>query len=312
MKSKILITGGAGYIGSMLATRLVDLGYEVFVIDKLVYSKDSLSHLFIKKNFHFIYEDVTNKKILKNLLKKMQIVIPLAALVGAPLCEKKPKMAKRLNFDIIKFIVENLSKKQKIIYPTSNSGYGVGEKNKFCDENSPLNPISLYGRTKADAEKVVLKHKNSICFRLATVFGYSYRMRSDLLVNNLVYLALKNKKLQIFEPNFRRNFIHISDVVEAFVFAIINFKKLRSNIFNLGLSTANITKLNLAKKIKKNVKDLKIQVIKNRKDPDQRDYFVSNSKIEKKGYKAKVSLESGIKELVKFFKFSKIVILNNY
>ncbi len=312
MKSKILITGGAGYIGSMLATRLVDMGYEVYVVDKLVYSKDSLSHLFIKKNFHFIYEDVTNKKLLKKLLKKMEIVIPLAALVGAPLCQKKPKMAKKLNFEIIEFIAENLSKKQKVIYPTSNSGYGIGEKNKFCDENSPLNPISLYGRTKADAEKVVLKHKNSICFRLATVFGYSYRMRSDLLVNNLVFLALKNKKLQIFEPNFRRNFIHISDVVEAFVFAINNFKKLKSNIYNLGLSSANITKLNLAKKIKKNVKDLKIQVVKNRKDPDQRDYYVSNRKIEKMGFKATVSLETGIDELVKFFKFSKTEILNNY
>lgn len=312
MKQKILITGGAGYIGSMLATKLVDLGYEVHVIDKLVYSRDSLNHLFVKKNFFFHFEDVRNRKILKKLINKVDIIIPLAALVGAPLCEKQPKLAIELNLDIIKFIVKNLKKNQKIIYPTSNSGYGVGEKNKFCDENSPLNPISLYGRTKADAEKEILKHKNSICFRLATVFGYSYRMRSDLLVNNLVYLSLKDKKLKIFEPHFRRNFIHITDVVEAFVFAIKNFRLLKSNIYNLGLSSANITKIQLVRKIKNQIKYLKIEVVKNRKDPDQRDYFVSNRKIEKKGFKAIVTLESGINELTKYFTINKKKILNNY
>ncbi len=312
MRLKILITGGAGYIGSMLTTKLVNLGHDVHVIDTLVYSKESLNHLFIKKNFFFHFEDVRNKKKLKKLIKKVDLVIPLAALVGAPLCEKNPKMAVELNLKNIKFIIKNLSKKQKIIYPTSNSGYGIGEKNKFCDENSPLNPISLYGRTKADAEKEVLKHENSVCFRLATVFGYSYRMRSDLLVNNLVYLSLKEKKLKIFEPHFRRNFIHISDVVEAFVFAIENFSLLKSNIYNLGLSTANITKIQLAKKIKKQVKQLKIKVIKNRKDPDQRDYFVSNRKVEKKGFKALVSLDEGISELIQYFNFNKKNIHNNY
>ena len=312
MRLKILITGGAGYIGSMLTTKLVNLGHDVHVIDTLVYSKESLNHLFIKKNFFFHFEDVRNKKKLKKLIKKVDLVIPLAALVGAPLCEKNPKMAVELNLKNIKFIIKNLSKKQKIIYPTSNSGYGIGEKNKFCDENSPLNPISLYGRTKADAEKEVLKHENSVCFRLATVFGYSYRMRSDLLVNNLVYLSLKEKKLKIFEPHFRRNFIHISDVVEAFVFAIENFSLLKSNIYNLGLSTANITKIQLAKKIKKQVKQLKIKVIKNSKDPDQRDYFVSNRKVEKKGFKALVSLDEGISELIQYFNFNKKNIHNNY
>ncbi len=312
MRLKILITGGAGYIGSMLTTKLVNLGHDVHVIDTLVYSKESLNHLFIKKNFFFHFEDVRNKKKLKKLIKKVDLVIPLAALVGAPLCQKNPKMAVELNLNNIKFIIKHLSKKQKIIYPTSNSGYGIGEKNKFCDENSPLNPISLYGRTKADAEKEVLKHKNSVCFRLATVFGYSYRMRSDLLVNNLVYLSLKEKKLKIFEPHFRRNFIHISDVVEAFVFAIENFSLLKSNIYNLGLSSANITKIQLAKKIKKQVKQLKIKVIKNMKDPDQRDYYVSNRKVEKKGFKALVSLDDGISELIQYFNLNKKNIQNNY
>jgi nucleoside-diphosphate-sugar epimerase len=312
VKEKILITGGAGYIGSMLTTKLVSLGYEVHVVDKLVYSKDSLNHLFINKNFYFYYEDVRDKKILKKLINKVDIIIPLAALVGAPLCQKQPNLAIELNLEIIKYIVKNLRKNQKIIFPTSNSGYGVGEKNKFCDENSSLNPISLYGRTKADAEKEILKHKNSICFRLATVFGYSYRMRSDLLLNNLVYLSLRDKKLKIFEPHFRRNFIHIFDVVEAFVFGIENFNLLKSNIYNLGLSSANITKIELAKKIKRQLKNIKIQVDKNSKDPDQRDYFVSNKKIEKKGFKATVTLESGIEELIKYFTLNKKNIHNNY
>ena len=194
----------------------------------------------------------------------------------------------------------------------SNSGYGIGLKNAFCDEKSPLNPISLYGKTKVDAEKIVLKFKNSICFRLATVFGYSYRMRTDLLVNFMVNEAVNKNKLEIFEPNFRRNYINVRDVVNGIIFAINNFKKLRSNVYNLGLSNANITKIQLARKIKGYHKSTKVTVIKNRKDPDKRDYFVSNKKIEKKGFKAKISLDNGIKEMIKIFKISKNQGKNNY
>ena len=296
-KKNILITGGAGYIGSSLATFLLSKNYNVTVIDTLKYSKISLSHLLINKNFKFVYGDVRNKKLLKKLINENQIIIPLAALVGAPLCEKNKKLAREINLKNIEFIVKNLSKKHQILYPTTNSGYGIGLKNKFCDENSPLNPISLYGRTKVDAEKIVHKFDNSICFRLATVFGVSYRMRSDLLVNNFVYRAIKFKKLDLFEPNFRRNFIHIHDVVRAFYFAIKNFKRLRGNIYNLGLSNANLSKLMLAKIIKKEIKNLKITLVKNRKDPDKRDYYVSNRKIEKKGFKPIVNLSDGVKEL---------------
>ena len=205
-----------------------------------------------------------------------------------------------------------LKKKNKVIYLTSNSGYGVGKKNKFCDENSPLNPISLYGRTKVQAENEIMKYKNSICFRLATVFGYSYRMRTDLLVNNFVFTSVKQKKLRIFEPHFRRNFIHINDVVDAIIYSIKNFNRLKSNVYNLGLSSANLSKYTLAKKIKTQIKDLKIKIITNVKDPDQRDYFVSNKKIEKKGFKAKTKLESGIKELINIFTNNKEKIINNY
>jgi nucleoside-diphosphate-sugar epimerase len=311
MKLKILITGGAGYIGSMLSTKLVTEGYNVTVIDKITYEPRSLCHLFCFDNFQFIKADVTNKKFIKKVIKSFDIVIPLAALVGAPLCDKYKTQAKKVNLEIIKFIVKNLSKNQKIIFTNSNSGYGIGDKQKFCDENSPLNPISLYGKTKVEAEKYVMSFGNSISFRLATVFGYSYRMRTDLLLNNLTLIALKKRKLEIFEPHFRRNFIHVKDVCDAIYFAIKNFNKLKNNIYNLGMSKANVTKLQLVNQIKKNVKNLKIVILKNKKDPDKRDYFVSNKKIEKKGFIAKRNLNDGVKEMIKVYKMQR-EFLNNY
>ena len=310
--SKILITGGGGYVGSMLSTALINLGHEVTVLDLMKYDQGSLNHLFYNKKFKLIKEDVRNTKVLRSLIKKNEYIIPLAALVGAPLCDKFKKDAISTNHKSIKRLVSLCTKKNKIIFLTTNSGYGVGEKNKFCDENSPLNPISLYGRTKCDAEEEVTKAKNYICFRLATVFGFSYRMRTDLLVNNFVYKSVKSKKLTIFEPHFRRNFIHIRDVVLGIIFAIKNFNKLKSNIYNLGLSSANISKLMLAKKIKNNMKDLKIKIITNRKDPDKRDYFVSNKKIEKKGFKARTSLDQGIEELITLFRVDNKKVINNY
>jgi nucleoside-diphosphate-sugar epimerase len=309
---KILITGGGGYIGSMLATELVNLKYEVTVIDQLKYDKSSLDHLYFNKNFKFINEDVRSLKILKQNINKNEFIIPLAALVGAPLCKKNKKEAISVNFEVIKNILKNLNNKNKLIYLTTNSGYGIGEKNKYCDENSALKPVSLYGQTKCDAETEVKKFKNTISFRLATVFGASYRMRSDLLVNNFVQHAVDKNFIDVYEPNFRRNFIHIKDVVRAVIFSIRNFNKLKSNIFNLGLSSANITKIDLAKKIKKQIKNLRVKIIKNKSDPDKRDYFVSNKKIEKKGFKARISLEQGIKELIQVFKNNKKKIINNY
>ena len=312
MKKKILITGAAGYLGSIIATKLVNLGHVVTAVDIIKYDKNSLSHLFYFDNFKFLKEDVTEEKVVKKIVKNQDLIIPLAALVGAPLCEKFKKNTLKTNVGSIETLLKFIKKNQKIIYPTTNSGYGVGEKNKFCDETSPLKPVSLYGTTKVKAEELIFKRGNSICFRLATVFGYSYRMRTDLLVNNFVERAIKTKKLEIFEPNFRRNYIHVKDIVDAFVFAIDNFEKLKNNIYNLGLSSANITKIQLAKKIKKYTKDLEINIIKNRKDPDKRDYFVSNKKIEKHGFKAKVTLDSGIKELIKIFNYCDIKFKNNY
>ncbi len=310
---KILITGGAGYIGSMLCTKLVEEGHQVTAVDLLKYDKGSLNHLYFFKNFQLIQKDIRNKNLMKKLIKKNEYIIPLAALVGAPLCERFKKDAKSTNLTSIKTLCKLTTKKNRVIFLTTNSGYGIGEKNRYCDESSPLKPISLYGKTKCDAEKEVrLKIKNHVCFRLATVFGQSYRMRSDLLVNNFVSDTVKNKKLTIFEPHFRRNFIHVRDVVNAIIFTMKNFNKLKNNVYNLGLSSANISKIMLAKKIKKQYKKLKIKIVTNRNDPDKRDYFVSNKKIEKKGFKAKISLEEGISELIQIFSNDKTKVINNY
>jgi len=298
MSKKILVTGAAGYIGSMLCEELVRKGFEVYAVDILSYSKSSLNHLFFFKNFGFFNYDITKKNNLKKLIKNVDFIIPLAALVGAPLCEKFKKKATQINLNQIKDILELRKKKQKIIYLNSNSGYGIGKKNKYCDEKSLLNPISHYGKTKVDAEKNLIKdiNKNFISFRLATVFGYSYRMRTDLIVNYYVKESINRSRIDVYEPKFRRNFIHVRDVVRAIMFSVKNFNKMKNNVYNLGLSNANITKLQLAKKVKKINPKTKIIILKNRNDPDQRDYFVSNKKIEKIGFKPKVSLETGILE----------------
>ena len=311
--SKILITGGAGYIGSMLCTKLLEEGHTVTSVDLLKYDKGSLNHLYHNKNFKLICDDIRKVNLMKKLIRKHEIIIPLAALVGAPLCEKFKKDAISTNLGSIKTLCKYATKKNRVIYLTTNSGYGIGKKNKYCDENSPLKPISLYGKTKCDGEDLVRsKIKNHVCFRLATVFGHSYRMRSDLLVNNFVYTAIKKKKLTLFEPHFRRNFIHVRDVVSAIIFTMKNFNAMKNDVFNLGLSTANISKIMLAKKIKKQYKNLQIKIITNRKDPDKRDYFVSNKKIEKKGFKAKISLDRGIAELIQIFTNDKNKVINNY
>ena len=311
--SKILITGGAGYIGSMLCTKLLEEGHTVTSVDLLKYDKGSLNHLYHNKNFKLICDDIRKVNLMKKLIRKHEIIIPLAALVGAPLCERFKKDAISTNLGSIKTLCKYATKKNRVIYLTTNSGYGIGEKNKYCDENSPLKPISLYGKTKCDGEDLVRsKIKNHVCFRLATVFGHSYRMRSDLLVNNFVYTAIKKKKLTLFEPHFRRNFIHVRDVVNAIIFTMKNFNLMKNDVFNLGLSTANISKIMLAKKIKKQYKNLQIKIITNRKDPDKRDYFVSNKKIEKKGFKAKISLDRGIAELIQIFTNDKNKVINNY
>ena len=240
----ILVTGGAGYIGSFLVKKLINLDFNITVLDNLMFNQDAS---FLKQkysNLNFIKGDVRDEQLVKKIVNKNDIIIPLAGIVGAPLSEKMPKETKEINEDAIKYLTSITSKDHFIIMPVSNSGYGIGEKDTFCDENSPLKPISLYGKTKVESEKMIMERENSISFRLATVIGVSKeRMRTDLMVNNFTYNAFKNLFFKVYEPNFRRNFVHISDIADAFLFSMDLFTKLKGNIYNLGLNDANITKI---------------------------------------------------------------------
>jgi len=305
---KILVTGGAGYIGSVLVPYLLKREYYVEVVDNFMFNQNSLLDLCIYKNFDVIRGDVRDKNLMKKLVKDKDIIIPLAALVGAPLCERDKIGAKTTNLDAIKMLCEITSRDQKIIFPTTNSGYGTTTGEIFCTEETPLNPISLYGKTKVEAEKIVLDRGNSITFRLATVFGASPRMRIDLLVNNFVYRAVKDRSIVIFEGHFKRNYIHIRDVARAFLHAIDNFDRMRDEPYNVGLSSANLSKIELAKLIKKFIHDFTIIEAPIGSDPDKRNYIVSNEKIEKTGFKPIYSLEDGIKELIKVY----TILKNNF
>jgi len=294
---KILITGGLGYIGRVLIN-LLNPNDKIIIMDNLSYNQNPKEIFKNLKNINFIEGDVRDQNLIKKVTKDIDFIIPLAGLVGAPLCKKKPLDAKEINQDSIKMLCKIISKDAKIIIPTTNSGYGIGSKNSFCTEQSPINPISIYGITKMNAEKYVLDKGNSISLRLATVFGLSPRMRLDLLVNNFCYLALTKGKIEIFEGHFRRNFVHINDVARVFLFCMENFSKLKNNVYNFGLEEANLTKLELANKIKKYLPSFQILENEFEKDPDQRDYIVSNKKIMATGFKFRTSLDQGIKELI--------------
>ena len=308
---KILITGGAGYIGSILSELLLNKNYEVTILDKFIFNQNSLGHLAHNKKLNIIKGDVTKISDIKNLIKTNDVVIPLAGYVGAPICKKYPRISTQVNRKSIKLMKKLLSRNQFVIYPNSNSGYGTTDPNKFCDENTPLNPISLYGKDKKFAEDILMERENSTVFRLATVFGTSPRMRTDLLVNNFTHKAVKFKKITIFEKSFVRNYIHVRDVARAFVYAIQNQKKFKNEVFNHGLSNANLTKYELCIRIKKIVKNFKIVCNDYKKDIDKRNYKVSNKKIEKTGFKNMYSLEDGIKELIKFYNIYKLENFSN-
>jgi nucleoside-diphosphate-sugar epimerase len=297
MSKKILITGGAGYIGQVLTPMLLEKGYQVVIIDKLIFGQKPYED---KKNFKFINGDVRDYTLIKKILEgnNFDVVIPLAALVGAPICSKFVSEAEEINYKSCNFLFDNLDKSTKIILPVSNSGYGIAEHDKPCTEESPLNPISVYGVTKVKSENSLIKRGNYISLRLATIFGMSPRMRLDLLVNNFVYDAITKKYLEIFEGKFKRNYVHIKDVARAFIFCIENFDKLKNNIFNFGLEDVNLTKIELAENIKKHVEGFNYVLNEFGHDPDKRDYIVSNQKILKTGFEFQYSLDRGIKELV--------------
>ena len=297
---KVLITGGAGYLGSVLTEVLLNKGYNVTVVDNLIYKQTSLAPFTYNKNFKFILGDVTDNGMLRPLVESHDVIIPLAAIVGMPACKANPELTIKVNYEQVKNITEWSTKNQMIIIPNTNSQYG--SSSEIITEESPFKPLSLYAETKCDAEKSVLDSGNGIALRLATVFGMSYRMRMDLLVQDFVYKAINDGYLVLFESHFIRNYIHIRDIANTFLFMIENYDRCNNNAFNVGLSEANCTKLELAQAIQKYVPDLVIVQNEFKKDFDQRNYMVSNHKLESMGWNPQFSLEDGIQELIEGYK----------
>ena len=298
----ILVTGGAGYIGSLLVPNLLSQGHFVTVIDNFMYRQTSLASSIRDEKLTLIFGDVRDESLMKIQLAKADVIIPLAAIVGAPACDSDPIAAQSINKDSILWLLKQLSPNQRIIMPTTNSAYGSGDQNNYCDENSPLNPLSLYARDKVTVEKALMDLPNATSFRLATVFGISPRMRLDLLVNNFAYRAITDGFVIVFEGHFKRNYIHVLDVIQAFNLGLNNEKNFKGEVFNVGLSEANISKIDLCREIQSLIPTFTYLEAALGKDPDQRNYVVSNQKIENLGFKPVVSLRNGLEELIKGLK----------
>jgi nucleoside-diphosphate-sugar epimerase len=298
----ILVTGGAGYLGSILVPELLGLGHRVTVIDNFMYRQNSLAQNCANSRFDVVNGDSRDEQAMRPLLAKADVVIPLAALVGAPLCRRDPIAATTTNRDAVAMMTKILSRDQRVVMPITNSGYGIGESGKLCTEDTPLRPVSLYGRNKVEAEQIVLDHGRAISLRLATVFGMAPRMRIDLLVNDFVYRAVNDRFVVLFEAHFKRNYIHIRDVTRAFIHAIDNFEAMQGGPYNVGLSDANLSKAELCQRIKARVPEFTYLEAPIGEDPDKRDYIVSNAKIEATGYQPAHSLDAGILELIKGFR----------
>ena len=295
----ILVTGGAGYLGSTMFPALLDKGYKVTVLDNFMFKQNSLAHVCSNPNFEIVRGDIRDRDIMQNLMKNADVIIPLAALVGAPLCSEDKIGATTINHDAIEMMFDLSSKEQVILMPTTNSAYGTGDKDNYCTEESELRPISQYAIEKVEIEKKLLDMPNSISFRLATVFGMSPRMRMDLLVNDFTHRAFRDRSVVLFESHFKRNYIHVRDVTNVFLHALDNHSLMKGEIYNVGLSDANLSKRELCEAIQKRIPDFMIMEAVIGKDPDQRNYIVSNEKIESTGFKPSNSLDMGIQEMIK-------------
>ncbi len=298
---RVLVTGGAGYIGSILVPELLARGHQVTVVDNFMYRQNSLMDCCANTLFRVVRGDVRDAQLMAAEYARHDVIIPLAAIVGAPACARSPDATKAIHLDVVRDMVGLLSKDQMLLYPVTNSGYGIGEADEMCTEESPLRPISLYGTTKVEAERILLDTGQAVTFRLATVFGAAPRMRVDLLVNDFVYRAVYDRFIVLFEPHFKRNFIHVRDVANAFLFAMDNYGKMKGHTYNVGLSDANLSKAELCEAIRKHCPDFHVLVSEIGKDPDKRNYMVSNEKIEKVGWLPRHSLDSGIVELIKCY-----------
>jgi nucleoside-diphosphate-sugar epimerase len=296
---RILVTGGAGYIGSVLVPRLLRAGHAVTVLDNFGFGQSSLAECCGFDGFEVVRGDARNEPLVKTLMSGVDAAIPLAALVGAPLCTNDPIGTRTINQDAVEMLCRIASSSQLILMPVTNSGYGIGDKEEHCTEDSPLRPLSLYGVTKVAAENAVLQRENSITFRLATVFGMSSRMRIDLLVNDFVYRAVHDRAVVVFEGHFRRNYIHIQDVARAFIHALEHFEKMRGLPYNVGLSDANLSKVELCRAIQKHLPQFVYVEAPIGEDPDKRDYIVSNARLEGTGFRTEWNLDRGIRELIK-------------
>jgi nucleoside-diphosphate-sugar epimerase len=299
MVERVVVTGGGGYIGSVLIPTLLEAGHKVTALDTFPRAETALAACCANPNFTAIRGDARDERLMASLIAGADTVIPLAALVGAPLCKRDPHGAATINRDAILALVKKLGRNQKLLYPTTNSGYGIGEKGRECTEETPLRPVSLYGTTKVEAERAILDSGNGITLRLATVFGMAPRMRTDLLVNDFVLRAVLDKAVVIFEGHFKRNYIHIRDVARAFLHGIDNYGRMNSQAYNVGLSDANLSKIELCERITAHVPAFVYMESSIGEDPDKRDYIVSNSKIEATGWLPKYSVDDGIAELIK-------------
>lgn len=299
---RILITGGAGYLGSVLCEHLLHAGCKVTVVDSLIYQQNSLFTFCANRNFEFFHGDARDESVMQRLIAQADVIIPLAALVGAPACDRDPSFARSVNLGAVQLVKRLRSPSQLVVYPTTNSGYGTKTGDVFCTEDTPLEPISLYGQTKTQAEQELLESPNVITLRLATVFGMSPRMRLDLLVNHFVYAAATDGYIVIFEKDFKRNYIHIRDVADCFHYSIENSRRMTGRPYNVGLDAANLSKEELALKVKDYVPNFYIHFSEVGTDPDKRNYIVSNQRLREAGFEAKRSLEDGIQELLKGYR----------
>ena len=297
----ILVTGGAGSIGSILVPQLLNAGHKVVVVDNFMYEQQSLLDVCGNSSLEIRRGDVRSQALMQEVLRGVDVVIPLAAYVGAPLCSRDPFGARSVNHDAIEMMLGLIAKDQLVIMPTTNSAYGSGDANNFCTEESPLNPISQYALDKVEVEKKLMQHPSTISLRLATVFGASPRMRIDLLVNDFVHRAVNDHFMVLFEAHFKRNFIHIRDISRVFLHAIDSSSRMVGNIYNVGLSSANLSKLELCQSIAEHIPDFVFLEAEVGVDPDQRNYIVSNAKLESTGFSTMFDLNYGIKELIQAF-----------